>query len=95
VKTAIQALHRLDAVLPCPEVGPSVTVFEYHRRGAPSLHAALDVKTGLTQMMTAGRPTAKEFIAFLEELVAQTPWAREIHIVLDKLSADKTMDVEE
>src|SRR5579862_3105181 len=45
--------------------------------------------------MTAARHTSQEFIAFLEGLVARTAWARQIHVVLDNLSAHKTKDVEQ
>jgi hypothetical protein len=47
------------------------------------LYAALDVKTGQVQGMTAGRHTSHEFAAFLESLVSRTRWDREIHVVLD------------
>jgi transposase len=93
-KTAIQALDRLDAVLPLSPGRAERHGFEYYRHGTLSLYAALDVKTGQVQGMTAGRHTAKEFIAFLEGLVTRTGWAKEIHIVLDNLSAHKTRDVE-
>ena len=36
----------------------------------------------------------KEFVAFLQGLVSQTRWAKEIHVVLDNLSAHKTQDVQ-
>jgi transposase len=67
-KTAIQALDRLDAVLPLSPGRAERHGFEYYRHGTLSLYAALDVKTGQVQGMTAGRHTAKEFIAFLEGL---------------------------
>jgi transposase len=86
-KTAIQALDRLDAVLPMSPGRAERHGFEYYRHGTLFLYAALDVKTGQVQGMTAGRHTAKEFIAFLDGLVARTGWAKEIHIVLDNLSA--------
>ena len=44
--------------------------------------------------MTAVTHTSKEFLAFLEGLVARTGWAKEIHVVLDNLSAHKTKDVQ-
>src|SRR3954466_15024339 len=93
-KTAIQALDRLDPVLPLSPGRAERHGFEYFRHGTLSLYAALDVKTGQVHGMTAGRHTSKEFVAFLEGLVAQTRWAKEIHIVLDNLSAHKTQDVE-
>jgi transposase len=93
-KTAIQALDRLDPVLPLSPGRAERHGFEYYRHGTLSLYAALDVKTGRVHGMTARRHTSKEFIAFLEGLVAQTSWAKEIHVVLDNLSAHKTQDVE-
>ena len=93
-KTAIQALDRLDPVLPLSPGRAERHGFEYYRHGTLSLYAALDVKTGQVQGMTAARHTSQEFIAFVEGLVARTPWAREIHVVLDNLSAHKTKDVE-
>ena len=93
-KTAIQALDRLDPVLPLSPGRAERHGFEYYRHGTLSLYAALDVKTGQVHGMTAGRHTSQEFITFLQGLVARTKWAREIHVVLDNLSAHKTKDVE-
>ncbi len=84
-KTAIQALDRLDPVLPLSPGRAERHGFEYYRHGTLSLYAALDVKTGQVQGMTAGRHTSKEFIAFLEGLVQRTGWAKQIHVVLDNL----------
>ena len=94
-KTAIQALDRLDPVLPLSPGRAERHGFEYYRHGTLSLYAALEVKTGRVHGMTAGRHTAQEFIAFLQGLVARAKWAREIHVVLDNLSAHKTKDVEQ
>ena len=93
-KTAIQALDRLDPVLPLSPGRAERHGFEYYRHGTLSLYAALDVQTGKVHGMTATRHTSQEFTAFLEGLVARTPWAREIHVVLDNLSAHKTKDVD-
>jgi transposase len=94
-KTAIQALDRLDPVLPLSPGRAERHGFEYHRHGTLSLYAALDVKTGKVQGKTARRHTSAEFIGFLSELVKKARWAREIHIVLDNLSAHKTPAVAE
>ena len=93
-KTAIPALDRLDPVLPLSPGRAERHGFEYYRPGTLSLYAALDVKTGEVHGMTAGRHTTQEFIAFLDGLLARTKWAREIHVVLDNLSAHKTKDVQ-
>ena len=94
-KTAIQALDRLDPVLPLSPGRAERHGFEYYRHGTLSLYAALDVKTGKVQGKTAKRHTSNEFIAFLSELVGRARWAKEIHIVLDNLSAHKTKAVKE
>src|ERR1700688_6218 len=94
-KTAIQALDRKDPVLPLSPGRAERHGFEYYRHGTLSLYAALDVKTGKVQGKTAKRHTSTEFIAFLNQLLSKTRWAKEIHIVLDNLSAHKTKAVEE
>src|SRR5689334_19997478 len=94
-KTAIQALDRLDPILPLSPGRAERHGFEYYRHGTLSLYAALDVKTGVVHGMTAGRHTAQEFIAFLNGLVEHAKWAKEIHVVLDNLAAHKTKDVEQ
>lgn len=92
-KTAIQALDRLDPVLPLSPGRAEKHGFEYYRHGTLSLYAALDVKTGKVEGKTAQRHTSAEFIGFLGQLVKSARWAEEIHIVLDNLSAHKTKAV--
>jgi transposase len=94
-KTAIQALDRLDPVLPMSPGRAERHGFEYYRHGTLSLYAALDVKTGKVEGKTAKRHTSAEFIAFLNQLLSRARWAKQIHIVLDNLSAHKTKAVEE
>jgi transposase len=94
-KSAIQALDRLDPVLPLSPGRAERHGFEYYRHGTLSLYAALDVRTGRVVGKTAPRHTSVEFVGFLNEVVATAKWAREIHIVLDNLSAHKTKAVEE
>lgn len=94
-KSAIQALDRLDPVLPMSPGRAERHGFEYYRHGTLSLYAALEVRTGKVMGKTAPRHTSTEFIDFLGDLVASAKWAREIHIVLDNLSAHKTKAVDE
>ena len=91
----ILALDRLDPVLPLSPGRAERHGFEYYRHGILSLYAALEVKTGRVDGKTAQRHTSAEFVAFLAELVGKANWAREIHIVLDNLSAHKTQAVQE
>ncbi len=92
-KSAIQALDRLDPVLPLSPGRAERHGFEYYRHGTLPLYAALDVKTGKVQGKTAQRHTSAEFIDFLTGLVNHARWAKVIHIVLDNLSAHKTQAV--
>src|SRR6266849_5536851 len=92
-KTAIQALDRLDPVLPLSPGRAERHGFEYYRHGTLSLYAALDTATGRVHGKTAARHTSREFVAFLEEVVSLCPPRQEIHIILDNLSAHKTLSV--
>lgn len=94
-KSAIQALDRLDPVLPMSPGRAERHGFEYFRHGTLSLYAALEVRTGKVLGKTAARHTSAEFIDFLGQVVASAKWAGEIHIILDNLSAHKTKAVEE
>ena len=73
-KSAIQALDRLDAVLPMSPGRAERHGFEYYRHGTLSLYAALEVRTGEVVGKTAPRHTSAEFVGFLEEVVATTKW---------------------
>ena len=92
-KTAIQALDRLDPVLPFSPGRLERHGFEYFRHGTLSLYAALDPKSGEVIGKTASRHTSEEFVAFLLAVVASQPKGKEIHIILDNLSAHKTQRV--
>jgi transposase len=92
-KSAIQALNRLDPVLPLSPGRAERHGFEYYRHGTLSLYAALDVKTGRVEGKTARRHTSAEFVEFLTVLVNKVQWAKQIHIVLDNLSVHKTQAV--
>lgn len=94
-KSAIQALDRLDPRLPLSPGRAERHGFEYYRHGTLSLYAALDVKSGRVEGQTAAHHTSDEFVNFLERLVAKGRWAKEIHIILDNLSAHKTKKVGE
>jgi transposase len=94
-KTAIQALDRLDPVLPLSPGRAERHGFEYFRHGTLSLYAALNTATGAVIGKTAARHTSAEFVAFLEELLSACPADQPIHVILDNLSAHKTRRVAE
>jgi transposase len=88
-KTAIQALDRLDPVLPLSPGRAERHGFEYYRHGTLSLYAAFNTRTGEVLGRTAARHTAAEFVAFLTDLVVNQPRGKEIHVIADNLSAHK------
>jgi transposase len=94
-KSHIQALDRLDPVLPLSPGRAERHGFEYKRNGTLSLYAALEVGTGRVNGMTAERHTSVIFVRFLDQLVAGTPKRKAIHIIADNLSAHKTKGVTE
>jgi transposase len=89
-KSSIQALDRLDPVLPMSPGRAERHGFEYYRHGTLSLYAALDTKSGEVIGKTTQRHTSQEFVAFLSDIVASQPRGREIHIIADNFSAHKT-----
>jgi transposase len=94
-KSAIQALDRLDPVLPLSPGRIERHGFEYYRHGTLSLYAALDVKSGKVHGKTAARHTSEEFVDFLGQVVALCKPKQEVHIIADNLSAHKTNKVAE
>ena len=68
-KTAIQALDRLDPVLPLSLGRAERHGFEYYRHGTPSLYAALEMATGRVDGMPAARHTSADFLRFLDQVV--------------------------
>ena len=94
-KTAIQALDRLDPVLPLSPGRAERHGFEYYRHGTLSLYAAFNTKTGEVLGKTAARHTSAEFVAFLTDIVVNQPRGKEIHVIADNLSAHKTGQVKD
>jgi transposase len=89
-KSAIQALDRLDPVLPLSPGRAESHGFEYFRHGTLSLYAALETQSGEILGKTAKRHTSAEFVGFLEEIVTSQSAGKAIHVIADNLSAHKT-----
>jgi len=88
-KPSIQALERAQGWLRLPD-GRALTGFahEYKRHGTTTLFAALEVATGLVQTGHARRRRRREFLDFMNEVVAAHP-DTELHVVLDNLNTHK------
>lgn len=93
-KTAIQALDRVDPVLPLSPGRAERHGFESYRHGTLSLYAALNTRTGEIIGQTVPRHTSEAFVDFLGEVLATQPRRREIHVIVDNLSAHKTPKVQ-
>jgi transposase len=88
-KPSIQALERAQGWLRLPD-GRSLTGFahEYKRHGTTTLFAALEVATGLVQTAHHRRRRRREFLDFMNEVVAAHP-DTELHVILDSLNTHK------
>jgi transposase len=93
--TAIQALDRVDPILPLSPGRAERHGFEYVRHGTLSLYAAFNTKSGEVVGKTAASHTSAEFVGFLTDLLATQPRRKEIHVIVDNLSAHKTKLVDE
>ena len=94
-KSAIQALDRLDPVLPLSPGRAERHGFEYYRHGTLSLYSALNAQTGEVLAKTSARHTSAEFVAFLADICTHQSKRKEIHVICDNLSAHKTPRVQE
>ena len=92
-KSAIQALDRLDPVLPLSPGRAERHGFEYYRHGTLSLYGALNTQTGEVLAKTSARHTSAEFVDFLAKIVDSQLPGRQIHVIADNLSAHKTKKV--
>lgn len=88
-KPSIQALERAQGWIRLPN-GKALTGFShcYTRHGTTTLFAALNVLTGEVKAGHYARRRRREFLHFMNELVALHP-DREIHVVLDNLNTHK------
>jgi len=88
-KPAIQALERAQGWLRLPN-GKALTGFnhEYKRHGTSTLFAALEVATGQVKAGHFQRRRRRDFLAFMNEIVAAYP-QRELHVIVDNLNIHK------
>ena len=85
-KPCIQAIDRQQGWLRFPD-GKTMLGFSdrYKRNGSSTLFAALEVATGQVIAANKSRKRRREFLDFMNEIVAAYPDA-ELHVVLDNLS---------
>lgn len=89
-KPHIQALERAQGYLRLPN-GRAVSGYshDYTRHGTTTLFAALNVATGQVKAGHTWRRRRRDFLEFMNEVVADYPADLELHIVLDNLNTHK------
>lgn len=93
-KTQIQALDRTQPMLPLRKGQPSRRTHDYKRHGTASLYAAFDVATGNVIGRVTTKHRAREFVAFLRQIDAETPAHLDLHLIIDNSSTHKTPAVQ-
>jgi transposase len=88
-KPSIQALERAQGYLKLPN-GRALTghSHDYKRHGTSTLFAAFDVATGKVKAAHKKRRRRKEFLDFMDEVVAAYPRSR-LEVILDNLNTHK------
>lgn len=94
-KTQIQALDRTQPGLPLNPSRIGSRTHDYKRNGTTCLYAAFNILTGRVIGKVADQTNAKEFLSFLKLLNRRTPADKELHIIMDNLSAHKTQEIRE
>ena len=89
-KPHIQALERAQGWLRLPN-GRTLTgqTHDYKRHGTTTLFAAFEVVTGLVKAGHYKRRRRREFLDFMNDLVADYPKDVALHVVLDNLNTHK------
>jgi transposase len=93
-KSQIQALDRMQPLLPLLPTHPERRTNTYARHGTTSLFAALDIATGRVIGKTYRRHRSSEFRKFLDEIDAAVPMELDVHLVLDNYATHKTPEVQ-
>lgn len=92
-KPSIQALERATGYVET-DSGKIVRGCKstYKRHGTLNLFAALQVATGLIQTNTTTLKRRAEFLQFMDQIVADTPADRQLHVILDNYCTHKRCD---
>jgi transposase len=90
-KPQIQALNRTAPTFPMLPTTPARATHDYERNGTCDLFAALDIASGTVITDIRSSHTSDDFIAFLNKVNRNVPPELDVHVVLDNLSAHKTV----
>ncbi len=92
-KAQIQALNRMQPILPMGPGQIERRTHDYFRHGTTSLFAALVVKTGEVIGQFHRRHRSLEFRKFLDHIDTQVPPDLEIHLIIDNYGTHKTATI--
>jgi len=92
-KPSIQALERASGYVETDN-GKIVRGFKstYKRHGTLNLFAALEVATGAIHTQTTQQKRRVEFLEFMDQVIAETPKGKDIHVILDNYCIHKKND---
>jgi transposase len=92
-KPSIQALERKTGYVETDN-GKIVRGLKstYKRHGTLNLFAALEVATGQVTTAITQLKRREEFLQFMDQVVAETPAAQELHVILDNYCTHKKCD---
>jgi transposase len=89
-KTGMQATSRVNPTRPAVPGIPVRREFEYRRHGTAVLFAALNLHDGDVAGWVTDSTRSENFVAFLADLVAQTPAGLDLHCIVDNLKTHGT-----
>ena len=92
-KSQIQALDRMQPLLPMRPGQVERRTHDYKRHGTTSLFAALDIKTGAVIGECHRRHRSSEFRKFLDTIDQSVPAKLDVHLVLDNYGTHKTATI--
>lgn len=92
-KPSIQALERKTGYVET-DSGKIVRAYKstYKRHGTLNLFAALQVATGQVQTAFSQLKRREQFLQFMDQVVAETAAAQELHVILDNYGTHKKCD---
>ena len=92
-KPSIQALERKTGYVET-DSGKIVRAYKstYKRHGTLNLFAALQVATGQVQTAFSELKRREQFLQFMDQVVAETAPAQELHVILDNYGTHKKCD---
>jgi transposase len=89
-KAQIQALNRMQPILPLRPGQAERRTHDYSRHGTTSLFAALDIATGKVIGQCHRRHRSLEFRKFLDTIDANVPPELDVHLIMDNYGTHKT-----